>query len=120
VGWTKQYDNSRICYLQGGDDAKAWQNEHYPQLRNNAIARASKTAGAYTSNPEHTPHPRICNVPRNPRSKRSNTQFNLPQNSLGTALSVFIKTAPRDFLHSPARRYQTALRRFESKSWPFL
>jgi type 1 glutamine amidotransferase len=46
VGWTKQYDNSRICYLQGGDDAEAWQNEHYQQLLNNAIAWASNTAGA--------------------------------------------------------------------------
>ena len=41
VGWTKQYDNSRICYLQGGDDSEAWQNAHFQQLLNNAIAWAS-------------------------------------------------------------------------------
>lgn len=41
VGWTKQQDNSRICYLQGGDDAEAWRNEHFQQLLSNAIAWAS-------------------------------------------------------------------------------
>ena len=46
VGWTKQFDNSRICYLQGGDDAQAWQNEQYQQLLNNAIAWVSNAAGA--------------------------------------------------------------------------
>jgi type 1 glutamine amidotransferase len=49
VGWTKQYDNSRICYLQGGDDAEAWQNEHYQQLLNNAIAWASNDGRCLTS-----------------------------------------------------------------------
>ena len=47
VGWTKHYDNSRICYLQGGDDAEAWQSEHFQQLLNNAIAWAS--AGVQTA-----------------------------------------------------------------------
>jgi type 1 glutamine amidotransferase len=41
VGWTKQHDNSRICYLQGGDDVEAWNNAHFQQLFSNAITWAS-------------------------------------------------------------------------------
>lgn len=37
VGWVKHYRNSPIVYLQGGDDARAWNNPHYRQLLKNAI-----------------------------------------------------------------------------------
>lgn len=37
VGWVKHYRNSPVVYLQGGDDAAAWNNPHYRQLLHNAI-----------------------------------------------------------------------------------
>ena len=37
VGWTRKQNNSRICYLQGGDNASAWDNPHYRTLLDNAI-----------------------------------------------------------------------------------
>ena len=37
VGWTKRRGQSRIVYLQGGDDPTAYANAHYRQLIANAI-----------------------------------------------------------------------------------
>ena len=37
VGWTKRCGQSRIVYLQGGDDPAAYANAHYRQLIANAI-----------------------------------------------------------------------------------
>lgn len=37
VGWTKRCGQSRIVYLQGGDDPTAYANAHYRQLIANAI-----------------------------------------------------------------------------------
>ena len=37
VGWIKHYGNSPIAYIQGGDDAEAYSNEHYQKLLENAI-----------------------------------------------------------------------------------
>jgi len=45
VGWTREQNASRIVYLQGGDDAKAWDNRNYQKLLGNAI----RWAGRYAS-----------------------------------------------------------------------
>jgi uncharacterized protein len=37
IGWTKTYGNSRIVYLQCGDDPVAYANPHFQQLLGNAI-----------------------------------------------------------------------------------
>jgi len=37
IGWVKHYGNSPIVYLQGGDDDRAYANEHYQRLLHNAI-----------------------------------------------------------------------------------
>ena len=37
VGWTRTQGNSRIVYLQGGDDPTAYGNRNYQQLLGNAI-----------------------------------------------------------------------------------
>jgi len=37
IGWTKTYANSRIVYLQCGDDPLAYANPHYRRLIRNAI-----------------------------------------------------------------------------------
>lgn len=37
VGWVKHYRNSPIVYLQGGDDALAYNNPHYQRLLHNAV-----------------------------------------------------------------------------------
>ncbi|MEM7218729.1 MAG: ThuA domain-containing protein [Pseudomonadota bacterium] len=37
VGWTRTVRNSRIVYLQGGDDPVAYANEHYQRLLANAL-----------------------------------------------------------------------------------
>lgn len=37
VGWARRRGNSRIAYLQGGDDPTAYANEHYRRLIANAI-----------------------------------------------------------------------------------
>ncbi len=37
VGWAKHYLNSPIVYLQGGDDASAWNSRFYRQLLRNAV-----------------------------------------------------------------------------------
>jgi type 1 glutamine amidotransferase len=37
VGWVKNYKNSPIAYLQGGDDPDAYSCEHYRQVLQNAI-----------------------------------------------------------------------------------
>ena len=37
IGWTKEYGNSRIVYLQCGDDPVAYANPHFTQLLSNAI-----------------------------------------------------------------------------------
>lgn len=42
VGWTRTQDASRIVYLQGGDDPKAYANENYQRLVGNAIRWASQ------------------------------------------------------------------------------
>ena len=49
VGWTKQHGQSRICYLQGGDDPTAWANPHFIQLLSNAI----QWVGAQSPTPEY-------------------------------------------------------------------
>ena len=42
VGWTRQQDQSRIVYLQGGDDPEAYANSNYQRLLGNAIRWAGK------------------------------------------------------------------------------
>ena len=37
VAWSKHYRNSPIVYIQGGDDAEAYGNEHYRTLIHNAV-----------------------------------------------------------------------------------
>lgn len=37
VAWVKHYRNSPIVYIQGGDDAEAYANEHYRTLIHNAV-----------------------------------------------------------------------------------
>lgn len=37
IGWTKTYGNSRIVYLQCGDDPVAYANPHYRRLIRNAV-----------------------------------------------------------------------------------
>ena len=37
IGWTKTYGNSRIVYLQCGDDPEAYANPHFRKLLANAI-----------------------------------------------------------------------------------
>jgi len=37
IGWTRSYGNSRIVYLQCGDDAVAYANPHFQKLLSNAI-----------------------------------------------------------------------------------
>ena len=37
VGWTRTEANSRIVYLQGGDDPVAYENEHFRRLIGNAL-----------------------------------------------------------------------------------
>ena len=37
VGWLKHYRNSPIVYIQGGDDAEAYANEHFRALVHNAV-----------------------------------------------------------------------------------
>jgi len=45
IGWAKIYRNSRIVYLQCGDDHQAYANPHFQQLLGNAIAWVSAPAG---------------------------------------------------------------------------
>ncbi len=47
VGWTREHNASRIVYLQGGDDAQAWDNSNYQKLLGNAI----RWAGRYSPDP---------------------------------------------------------------------
>lgn len=42
VGWTREHNASRIVYLQGGDDAQAWNNTNYQTLLGNAIHWAGR------------------------------------------------------------------------------
>ncbi|MFT6750350.1 MAG: type 1 glutamine amidotransferase [Candidatus Azotimanducaceae bacterium] len=44
VGWTKHYGRSPIVYIQGGDDATAYENQHYRMLLRNAIVWAADQA----------------------------------------------------------------------------
>ncbi|MEQ8690125.1 MAG: ThuA domain-containing protein [Pseudomonadales bacterium] len=43
VGWAKTYGNSRIVYLQCGDDPVAYANPHFQRLLHNAIAWVAGT-----------------------------------------------------------------------------
>jgi len=44
VAWVKNYSNSPIAYLQGGDDPEAYSNIHYRQLIENSIRWVSSKA----------------------------------------------------------------------------
>ncbi len=44
IGWTKSYGNSRIVYLQCGDDPVAYANPHFQQLLGNAIHWVSEAS----------------------------------------------------------------------------
>ena len=46
VAWVKHYRNSPIVYIQGGDDATAWNDPNYQRLLGNAIAWVA-SAGAH-------------------------------------------------------------------------
>lgn len=41
VAWVKNYANSPIAYIQGGDDPVVWQSSEYQQLVRNAITWAA-------------------------------------------------------------------------------
>ena len=45
VGWVREHNQSRIVYLQGGDDAVAWENPNYQRLLGNAIRWAGRYPG---------------------------------------------------------------------------
>lgn len=42
VGWARTHNRSRIVYLQGGDDAQAWNNANYQRLLGNAVRWVSQ------------------------------------------------------------------------------
>ena len=42
IGWTRTFGNSRIVYLQCGDDPVAYANPHFQKLLSNAIAWVSE------------------------------------------------------------------------------
>lgn len=44
VGWTREVGKSRIVYLQCGDDAVAYSNQHFQRLINNAIRWVSEAS----------------------------------------------------------------------------
>lgn len=49
IGWTKTWGNSRIVYLQCGDDPVAYANPHFQRLLGNSIRWVSESSSAKTS-----------------------------------------------------------------------
>lgn len=45
IAWTKDYGNSRVCYLMFGHDNAAWQNPNYKELLLRAIRWSARKAG---------------------------------------------------------------------------